>query len=92
MKAVESAELGRENLSVVRRHLKDGKSLLAYEGLIAILADVVDSAASGSECYCTFGLSRNRDKVMLTVTIGREKLYATGSDLLEVSKAALDLL
>ena len=92
MKAKETEPLNDNNLNSFREHLKATKHIGDYEGILALLADVADSAANGSECYAVFGLNRNRDSIMLTVTIGREKLYATGPSLVAVSKAALDLL
>lgn len=92
MKGQEREPLVTDNVDAVQRITKASGKQLPYDGLITLLADVVDTAARGSECYATFGLSRNRDQVMLTVHIGRETLYATGASLLEVSKACNDLL
>lgn len=92
MKAKDHAEIAPENLKTLREQLKTNKAGQTYEGLVAILADVVDTAIGGSECYAVLGLNRNRDAVMLTVTIGREKLYATGPSLVAVSRAAEELL
>lgn len=92
MKEKERAEIQSDNLKTLREQLKANKGGQTYEGLVAILADVVDTAVGGSECYAVLGLNRNRDAVMLTITIGREKLYATGPSLVAVSKAAEELL
>lgn len=92
MKSKEKTEVRNDNLSSFRSHLKAGGKVGDYEGVLALLADIADSAVDGSECYAVFGLNRNRDEVMLTVTIGREKLYATGPTLVDVSRAAMDLL
>lgn len=92
MKSKEKEEVRGDNLESFRAHLKSGGKIGDYEGMVAMLADIADSAVSGHECYAVFGLNRNRDEVMLTVTIGREKLYATGPSLVAVSKAALELL
>lgn len=92
MKSKEKDEVRGDNLDRFREHLKAGGKVGDYEGILALLCDIADSAVHGSECYAVFGLNRNRDEIMLTVTIGREKLYATGATLVAVSKAAMDLL
>ncbi|HEY9759004.1 MAG TPA: hypothetical protein V6C97_27800 [Oculatellaceae cyanobacterium] len=92
MKAKEHETIEPKNLKTLREQLKANNAGQTYEGFLAILADVVDTAIGGSECYAVLGLNRNRDAVMLTVTIGREKLYATGPTLVAVSKAAEELL
>lgn len=92
MKQKDKEELRHDNLESFRAALKAGGKVGDYEGILALLADIADSAAHGSECYAVFGLNRNRDEVMCTVTIGREKLYATGPSLVAVSRAALELL
>lgn len=92
VKGQEREPLVTDNLAAVERVTKAGTKLEPYYGLVAILADVVDTAARGDECYLTFGLSRNRDQIMLTVHIGRDALYASGASLVEVSKVCIGLL
>jgi hypothetical protein len=92
VKGKEHEPLVTDNLKRFQEHLKTGSKLSQYEGLLALLSDAVDTAAAGSECYVVIGLNRNRDTVMCTVTIGREKLYATGPSLLAVSDDAKNLL
>jgi len=92
MKGKEHEPLVLDNLKRFREHLKAGKSVGDYEGVLAMLADIVDSAGNGHECWCTFGLSRGKEQVMMTIHYGPERLFASGSSLVEVSKACIELL
>lgn len=87
-----SEELSAENLETFRKQAKSNSSLSQYHGLVALLADVADTAIGGMDCYATFGLSRDRSTILCTITIGRQKLYAGGKSLSELSQAAESLL
>lgn len=69
---------------------KDGLGL--YYGLLAVLADAADTAAGGGDCYCTFGITRDKGSLLLTVNVNGGKLYASGGTLDAVATAALELL
>jgi len=86
------ATVGNQNLQTVQDDatVKDG--LRAYLGLVSILADALDYAAGGGDCWVTLGLSRDKGALLLTVNNGGSKLYASGATLTELSAAALELL
>lgn len=86
------SNLEANQLASFRKEAKSGNPLLDYSGIVAVLCDVADTAVGGMDCYCTFGLSRDRSTILLTVTIGGSKLYAGGATMKEVSAAAEGLL
>lgn len=86
------ATVGSDNLKMVKELAGVQDGLDAYYGLLAVLADACDLAAAGNDCWCTVGLSRDKGALLLTVTMGGSKLYASGADLAEVSGAAQELL
>lgn len=90
---------GFTRTTVIANNLKTVKELAgvqdgldAYYGLLQVLADACDTAAAGSDCWCTLGLSRDKGALLLTVNLGGSKLYASGGDLAELASAALELL
>ena len=87
-----SGKIDPTQLQKARKKLSGYTPPSSYEGLILLLADIVDTASNGRDCYCTFGLSRTKDLIMLTVTNGGSKLYASGLSLEELSEAARELL
>lgn len=87
-----SEELNADNLKAFRSKAKSGSPLVEYTGLVALLADIADTAIGGLDCYATFGLSRDKSTILCTVTIGRQKLYAGGKTLIELSQSAESLL
>jgi len=86
------ATVGDRNLQDFQDIAKTKDGLALYSGLLAILADVADTAVRGADCYCTFGLSRDKGALLLTVNVGGSKLYASGATLDEVATAAQELL
>lgn len=80
------------NTATMREHIKAGTVHLNYQGLLLVLAEVLDRAASGKDTYCIIGLTSRRDAVLLTVTEGTAKARAGGNTLLSVSTEAERLL
>lgn len=80
-----TAKLSTDSLKTVQEHIKAGTASLAYQGILCVLADVLDRAASGHDTYAIIGLTANRDALLLTVKEGPKKAFAGGSSFLEVS-------
>jgi hypothetical protein len=85
-------KLDTGHLLNVKKEFKGYTPASPYAGLVELLADVVDTAISGPECYVTFGLSRDRSSILLTVHYEHSKLYAGGTTLAELSAAAGELI
>jgi len=80
-----TVKLSTDNLSTVREHIKANTASLAYQGVLCVLADVLDRAAAGRDTYAIIGLTSNRDAMLLTVKEGPSKAFAGGSGLLDLS-------
>jgi len=87
-----TAKLSTNNLQTVREHIKANTASLAYQGLLCVLADVLDRASAGNDTYVILGLTQNRDALLLTVKEGSKKAYAGGGGLLEISEDAEKLV
>jgi len=87
-----SGKIDPGNLARVQKNLKGYTPPSQYEGLLCLLADVVDTALAGRTCYLTFGLSRSQDLIMMTITNGGSKLYASGVTLEELAGNCKDLI
>jgi len=85
-------EFSKSNLASMRESIKAGQAHIAYQGILCVLADVLDIAANGGDCFATIGLTKNRDAMLLTVKDGSRKAYAGGFSLLEISKDAEKLI
>jgi len=87
----QSAQLTTKNLQDVMTSIKAADSHLRYHGLLMLVADVLDTAASGEDCYMTIGATRKRDALVVTVKQGNQSAYAAGVDFLELSEACESL-
>jgi len=76
----------------VQEWLKAGVDPLRYSGILSLLADCIDNGADKHDVYCTFGITRSKDAVLLTVHYDGYKAYASGATLAEVSTACERLL
>lgn len=84
--------VGSDNLKTAKELAGVQDGLDAYYGLIAVLADACDLAASGGDVWCTVGLARDKGALLLTVNMGQSKLYASGATLDDLAAAAQELL
>lgn len=74
-----------KNLKHYQEALKAGNADTTYQGVVALLADIADNALAGHDCYITFGASRDKTGLLLTVTYDGTKAYASERDLAKVS-------
>jgi len=91
-KAFVRAVMKPDQLETVRKQIIKDTGFQAYQGVALLLADIVDTAVKGTECYATFGISKDRSAILLTIHLGDQKLYAQGATLAEVSSACEELL
>lgn len=92
-------KLEKSNVSLDADNLQSAKELLIkqknpsqYQGLLCVIADVLDTAISGSNCYLIIGLTRDRNALLLTVHQDGAKAFAGGLRLTELSREAEKLL
>jgi len=84
--------VGDNQVKTVQAWLKSGLEPLRYSGILSLLADCVDNGANKHDVYCTFGITRAKDAILLTVHYDGHKAYASGATLEEVSVACERLL
>jgi len=60
--------------------------------LLAVLAEVLDAAGNGEGAWISFGSNQAGDAYLLTVHQGRDKLYAGGASLEDLSTDCQNLL
>lgn len=85
-------ELKQVNKAEVQQLQIDEHPFGPYNGLLQLLADIADTAIGGADVFASFGISRDRGSVLLTVKVDGHPLYAGGRSLKEVSDACLELL
>jgi len=84
--------LSGKELKTVQEWLKSGVDPLRYSGVLSLLADCVDAGTEKHDVYATFGITRSKDGILLTVHFDGVKAYASGTTLAEVSTACERLL
>jgi len=84
--------VGGHQVQALQSWLKSGLEPLRYSGILSLLADCIDSGLEKHDCYCTFGITRSKDAILLTVHYDGHKAYASGTTLEEVSTACERLL
>jgi len=86
------APLAKDNGAVLQTagHTKEG--LIEYQPLLALVADVLDSAADGNDSFVSIGTTRNHSAFTIMVQIAgrRHNLYA--ENLRALSEQAQTLL
>lgn len=60
--------------------------------LLRVLAEVLDSAGRGEGAWISFGCNQAGDAYLLTVHQGRDKMYAGGASLEDLSTDCQNLL
>jgi len=80
------------NLATVREHTVAGIAHISYQGLLCVIADVLDTAVRDGDCFLTLGVTKANDALLLTVRQGNGRAYAGGVNLTELSKDAEKLL
>jgi len=70
--------LAKNNRSSLASIEKDPKEITAYLSLLALVADVLDSAADGADSFVSIGTTRNKSAFTIMVQIAgrRHNLYA----------------
>lgn len=86
------ALLTTDNEAAVLASIKDEECGNHYHGILQLIAQVMDQAASGEDIYLTLGATKNRDSFIATVIWDGARTYATGASLEAVSQVAETLL
>jgi hypothetical protein len=63
-----------------------------FTPLLLLIADVLDSAGSGQDCYMVIGTNKDKSSLLLTVTQDRVKGWVSGLDIAGLSEACKSLL
>lgn len=63
-----------------------------FTNLVALVAGVLDEAASGKDTYMVIGANRERSALLITVSQGGSKAYLSALDIQELSAACGSLL
>lgn len=72
--------------------VSSGRKPGSYEYLLQLLADLVDYAIEHGDTWCTLGITRNQDAIMLTLNQDGYKGYVTGATFKDLSVGCKDLL
>jgi len=86
------AALAKDNRKTVERVSTNFGQAQDYTGLLQLIGDVCDAAASGADCYLTLGASRDKQSLLLTITQDGAKAYLSEFSLLGLAKVAETLL
>lgn len=81
-----------DNEAALDQQLKTAKGQAEYQGLVRLIAQVLDQAVSGADCNMRIGTTKRRDALIITVYQDGEPMYATGQDWQALLKAAEGLL
>jgi len=84
--------LPTDNRAKLDKHLATFGKDQQYSALLQLLADIADIAASGSDCYCTFGAARDKQSLLMTIHQDGARAYVGGFDLLGIVAEAEKLL
>jgi len=74
------------------QQLKTSVGQAEYQGLVRLITQVLDAAASGTDINMRIGTTKSRDALILTIYQDDEKLYATGSTWASFLESAKSLL
>ncbi|AXH78723.1 MAG: hypothetical protein [Circular genetic element sp.] len=72
------APLAKDNRFILEADSQDQTGLDPYKSLLALVADVLDSAADGNDSFVSIGTTRNKSAFTIMVQIAgrRHSLYA----------------
>jgi len=57
-----------------------GGGLKGAECLVRLVAQVLDEAVRGSDCFLSIGITRKGDAAVVTLSLNGDKQFATGAD------------
>jgi len=57
-----------------------GGGFKSAECLVRLIAQVLDEAAQGEDCYVSIGVTKNNDAAVMTLSLNGQRQYASGSD------------
>jgi len=69
------------NSQEARAILNSKTAVEELTALVTVIADVLDIAIGGEDCYLSLGLNRERSAILLTVTQGKMKGWVSAVDL-----------
>lgn len=75
-----------------RSDAAQGGGLDNAANLVLLIAQVLDEAAKGTDCYLSINVTKKRDAAMITLTINGTKIYASGTDWATLLDSAETLL
>jgi len=85
-------KLPTDNREKLDKHLATFGKDQKYSALLQLFADIADLAASGVDCYATFGAARDKQSLLMTIHQDGARAYVGGFDLLGVVTEAEKLL
>jgi len=85
-------KLDASNRSYVDNRASNFGKDQTFTPLLQLLADVLDSAASGSDCYAVIGTNRDKSALLLSIKQDGKTGYLSAATIWELSEACKTVL
>jgi len=86
------ADLQPDTEVELNKHFNNPKLVEKMHPILTVIAQCLDSAIKGSNSYVTFGITRDKKAIIMTVNYEGTKIFAAGATLAEVADKCADML
>ena len=86
------ADLTPDTAIELKKHLSKPETAKNMYAILQVIADCLDDAIKGENSYVTFGVTRDKKALMMTINFGGSKLFAAGQTLWEVADKCAEML
>jgi len=86
------SDLVANQLETLDQELASKTKAEPYHPMIRLIADVLDNAIKGDNCYLTIGTTRDQSAIILSLTVEGQKIYVSSATLYELAGRCQELL